>query len=139
MEGTINQIKVVEYIRSNMEPVPMDSIVKQFANVEIDGVDLKMQLEQILRSALSSGQLQHCNNYYYSASLDQDLKDLVDLSALSDMPMDDEGDAISFSSCESNENKTEVSVEQTVNSNEESKTSASDNSNIEDDRLKEKL
>lgn len=102
MEGTINQTKVVDYVRSNMEPVPMESIMKQFANSGIKDGDLKMQLEQILRSALTSGQLQQCNNYYYSSSLDKDLKDWVDLgSSMSIVPMDDEVDTISFSSCES--------------------------------------
>lgn len=104
MEESINQDKIVEFIRSNMEPVPMDSIMTQFAGSGLEADDLKLMLQKILGSAINSGQLVRCNNHYFSSSLADDLLEVVDLNAAGDVPYeDDDGDIISFSSCESSE------------------------------------
>lgn len=121
---------VVDFIRDKMGPVAIDTILKEFSESGIDESNLKPQVERALRQALKSGKLQRCNDFYFSASLDDDLKDWVDLSALDSMPADDDSDAISFSSCESSDNnRTEDSTEQILlYSHEESKTSDMDRS-----------
>lgn len=104
MEKSINQDNVVEFIRNNMEPVPLASIVSQFTGLGLEENNLKMMLHEILKSAINSGQLIRCNNHYFASSLPDDLLEVVDLNAGGDMTFDDaDGDVISFSSCDSSD------------------------------------
>lgn len=99
---SINQDNVMEFIRNNMEPVPLTSIVSKFTGLGLEEKDLKMRLSGILKSAIKSGQLICCNNHYFASSLADDLLNIVDLNAGGNVPVDDaDGEVISFSSCDS--------------------------------------
>ncbi|KAH8271935.1 hypothetical protein KR044_011860, partial [Drosophila immigrans] len=107
MSHKIQPDQVVQYIRDTLEPVRYETLASKFCNYEGSEqtkTAIKNQLRDVLLSQVKSGHLMHYNNYFFAATMEDDLQDALDDEE--ELPLG--SSKISISSCESIESKSSL-------------------------------